>query len=34
LSQIFNSLSLQFLDKRDKDEPVMTIEDDAVDYDA
>jgi len=26
------ALSLQFLDKRDKDEPVMTIEEDAADY--
>ena len=28
------ALSLQFLDKRDKDEPVMTIEEDAADYEA
>ena len=26
------ALSLQFLDKRDKDEPVMTVEEDAADY--
>jgi single-strand DNA-binding protein len=28
------ALSLQFLDKRDKDEPVMTVEEEAVDYEA
>ncbi|MBK9924075.1 MAG: single-stranded DNA-binding protein [Anaerolineales bacterium] len=28
------ALTLQFLDKRDKDEPMMTIEEDAVDYEA
>ena len=26
------ALSLQFLDKRDKDEPMMTVEEDAADY--
>ena len=28
------ALSLQFLDKKDKDEPVMTVEEDAADYEA
>ena len=28
------ALSLQFLDKKDKDEPVLTIEEDAADYEA
>ena len=28
------ALTLQFLDKKDKDEPVMTIEEDAGDYEA
>ena len=28
------ALSLQFLDKRDKDEPVMAVEEDAADYEA
>jgi len=28
------ALSLQFLDKRDKDEPMMTVEEEAVDYEA
>jgi single-strand DNA-binding protein len=28
------ALTLQFLDKRDKDEPMMTIEEDAADYEA
>jgi len=28
------ALSLQFLDKRDKDEPVMALEEDAADYEA
>jgi len=28
------ALSLQFLDKRDKDEPIMTVEEDAGDYEA
>jgi len=28
------ALSLQFLDKRDKDEPVLTVEEDAADYEA
>ena len=27
-------LTLQFLDKRDKDEPIMTVEEDAADYEA
>ena len=28
------ALSLQFLDKRDKDEPVMTVEEEAADYES
>lgn len=28
------ALSLQFLDKKEKDEPVMTVEEDAADYEA
>jgi single-strand DNA-binding protein len=28
------ALALQFLDKRDKDEPVLTVEEDAADYEA
>lgn len=28
------ALTLQFLDKKDKDEPVMTVEEDAGDYEA
>jgi single-strand DNA-binding protein len=28
------ALGLQFLDKKDKDEPVMTVEEDAADYEA
>ena len=28
------ALSLQFLDKKDKDEPMMTVEEDAADYEA
>jgi single-strand DNA-binding protein len=28
------ALSLQFLDKKDKDEPVLTVEEDAADYEA
>jgi single-strand DNA-binding protein len=28
------ALSLQFLDKKDKDEPVMTVEEEATDYEA
>jgi single-strand DNA-binding protein len=28
------ALTLQFLDKRDKDEPMMTVEEDAGDYEA
>ena len=28
------ALSIQFLDKRDKDEPVMTVEEEAADYEA
>jgi single-strand DNA-binding protein len=28
------ALSLQFLDKRDKDEPMMTVEEEAADYEA
>ena len=28
------ALSLQFLDKKDKDEPVMTVEEEAADYEA
>jgi len=28
------ALSLQFLDKKDKEEPVMTVEEDAADYEA
>ena len=28
------ALSLQFLDKREKDEPVMTVEEEAADYEA
>jgi len=28
------ALTLQFLDKRDKDEPIMTVDEEAADYDA
>ena len=28
------ALTLQFLDKREKDEPIMTVEEEAVDYEA
>ena len=28
------ALSLQFLDKKDKDEPLLTVEEDAADYEA
>ena len=28
------ALTLQFLDKKDKDEPMMTVEEDAADYEA
>jgi len=28
------ALSLQFLDRKDRDEPVMTVEEDAADYEA
>jgi single-strand DNA-binding protein len=28
------ALTLQFLDKKDKDEPVLTVEEDAADYEA
>ena len=28
------ALSLQFLDKKDKDEPVLTVDEDAADYEA
>jgi hypothetical protein len=28
------ALSLQFLDRKDKDEPVMTVEEGAADYEA